>query len=243
MRVTIVLTTGAFFPKDDKDQTYFDVGYFETPGRSDIEVSEDGNMVQPQIARKIGRGNVRIEVEHVEKDGITVKEPVNPSASFDRDIMKKDDLYGPNEIPAFIKAAYDCIMRFHSGDFSSADVKPRRFTEHLISDDRQQADKMTRAIANEIHVDYDLAAGETLRLQGPGAKEVWSITPDGSGTKNVVVKILTDDSLNLQYHKRALDHKAQHYYVPNSDPPPMDGPLGRLVLKTLERGANELRWR
>ena len=58
MRVTIVLETGAFFPKDDPNQTYFDIGYFETPSQSDIEVFEDGNPAQPPHVKKIGTGNV-----------------------------------------------------------------------------------------------------------------------------------------------------------------------------------------
>jgi hypothetical protein len=224
MRVTIVLTTGAFFPTDDKNPNHIDVGYCETPHASDIDVFEDGNPARPPHIKKLGKGNIKIAVEHLEKDGVTVKQPVKLSQSFNRDILKKDDLYIAAEIPAFNEKEYDCIVRFHSGEFTSADVRPRRFTEHRLSDDRPTGnDKTTKAIANEIHVAYDVADGEVLRLRAPG-HNVWSTASVKSGTASVVVKMLTDDTLNPRYHKRALLHKGQHYYLPNSDPPPMDGP-------------------
>ncbi|HZM87490.1 MAG TPA: hypothetical protein VFF31_13290 [Blastocatellia bacterium] len=225
MRVTIVLETGAFFPQNPK-QTFVDVGYFETLSQSDIAVTEDGRAVLTSQASKFGKGNTRIEVEHLEKDRITVKTPVTLSKSYNDDILKKYDLYDRNELPAFIENEYDCIFRFHSGVFKSADVRPRRFTAHRLSDDQPTTgkDKSTRAIANEIHVEYDVAAGETLRLRANGQKEVWSTDNVSPGTNSVVVTILADDQLNPAYHKRALNHQAQHYYLPNSDPPPMDGP-------------------
>ena len=224
MRVTIVLDTGAFFPPELKDQPYIDVGYFETPGAADIEVSEDGRIAKSSSQGKLGKGNNRIEVEHLEKDGVTVKKPVKPSNSYQRDILKKDDLYDATGIPVFKTAEYDCILRFNSGDFKSEDVRPRRFTEHQLSNDSPTGnDKMTRPIANVIHVDYNLADGETLRLRGRGG-DIWSSSSVAPGTKTVVVRLLTDDTLNPAYHKRALDHRVQHYYLPNSDPPPMDGP-------------------
>jgi len=224
MRVTIVLDTGAFFPPEVKDQTYIDVGYFQTPGATDIEVSEDGSIAKSSFKGKLGQGNHRIEVEHLERDGVTVKKQVRPSNSYLRDILKKDDLYDAAGIPNFKTAVYDCILRFNSGDFRSDDVRPRRFTEHQLSNDSPTGkDKTTRPIANVIHVDYNLADGETLRLRGQKA-DVWSSSLVPSGTKTVVVRLLTDHTLNGSYHKKALDHRVQHYYLPNSDPPPMDGP-------------------
>ena len=226
MRVTIVLETGAFFPKDDPNQTYLDIGYFETPSPSDIEVFVDGKPAQPPHVKKIGNGNIRIAVEHLEKDGSTVKQPVNPSPSFDRHLLKKTDLYAIAQVPAYIEREYDCIFRFHSGDFRSEEVKPRRFTEHRLSDDQPTGNEKTiKDIANEIHVDFDVADGEEVRLRGPGRNVVWSTASVKPGTNSVIVKLKTDDLVNpRKYHKKALNHQAQTYYLPNSDPPPMDGP-------------------
>ena len=226
MRVTIVLETGGFFPSDGDENTPLDVGYFQTPGPTDIQVSEDGNAVQPKPDPKLGQGKNRIiDVEHLQRDKVTVKHGVKRSDWFERDVMKKDDLYPPTELPVFNAAKYDCILRFHSGDFHSADVRGRRFTEHFLSDGKPTGtDKHTRAIANEVRVEYDLADGEVLRLRNPEGTDVWSSDSVGGGTQGVTVKILTDASSNDSYHKDALDHKGLHYYLPNSDPPPMNGP-------------------
>jgi len=228
MRVTIVLLTGAFLPPEQEGQDYIDVGYFETPFATDIDVFEDSRTARSSPQGKLGKGNHRIEVEHLERDG-AVKKSVKPTISYQHDILKKNDLYDDDDavIPTFKTAAYDCILRFNSGEFRSHDVKERHFTEHKLSDDSSTGapKKKTRRIANEIHVDYVLADGETLRLRGSKG-DVWSSSGVTSGTKEVVVRLLTDDSLNESYHKNALDHKVPHYYLPNSDPPPMDGPRG-----------------
>lgn len=226
MRVTIILDTGGFLVEECKGKTYLDVGYFETPGTSDVEVSGDVKSLQRPVDGKLGRGNQTIEVEHVERNGAGVKSPVNLSDSFKDDILKKDDLYETKDMPDFIPSEYDCILRFHSGDFESSDVRDRRFTEHSLSDDTPTGNEKFITIANEIAVHYDLGDGEVLRLRRPNGPDLWSISSDGSETKPVQVKILADESLNSDYHKRALAHKCGHYYLPNTDPPPMNGPRG-----------------
>jgi len=229
MRVTIVLTTGAFLPAEPKGRDDIEVGYFETPFASDIEVFEDSSTAKSSFQGKLGNGNDTIEVEHLEKDGVTVMTPVRPTISYEYDILKKNDLYDDDDavIPTFKRKEYDCILRFNSGEFRSHDVRERKFTEHKLSDNSSTGTpaKETRRIANEIHVDYLLADGETLRLRGSSG-DVWSSSWVTSGTKEVVVRLLTDDSLNESYQKTALAHNCPHYYLPNSDPPPMDGPRG-----------------
>lgn len=241
---------------EDNLQTYQDVGYFETPGRNDIEVSEyktskadpklgkgkkpgsnfkvlgKGKMLGKSRKLKTGKEAVKssatvIDVEHVQKNGKTVKRRVNRSPWFERDIMRKGDLYPRKEMPRFMPDAYDCILRFHSGDFHSADVRPRRFTEHWLSNDKRTGeDKWTRPIANEVHIEYDIADGEELRLRREDGQDVWASSSVGNGIERVVVKILADEVLNPNYHKEALKHKGLCYYLPNSDPPPMNGPKG-----------------
>jgi hypothetical protein len=220
MRVTIVLETGGVFPREQDPQNHLDVGYFKTPNPSDIEVSEDG---KPAPGAKLAHGV--INVEHLDRNG-AVKQPVKRSDWFELDLLRKDDLYPKAERPDFIAAAYDCILHFNSGDFNSADVQVRRFIQHLVQGDTATGkDQWTKAIANEIHVEYDIADGEVLRLRGPGG-DVWSSASVGSGTKRVIVTIKTHKSLHRDYHKKALDHKGSHYYLPNSDPPPMNGNNG-----------------
>jgi hypothetical protein len=219
MRVTIVLETGGVFPREQIPQAHLDIGYFRTPGPSDIEVSEDGN---PAKGGKLPDGI--INVEHLEADG-ALKQPVTRSAWFELDLLRKDDLYPPAERPDFIADAYDCILHFMSGDFNSADVRGRRFTQHLLQGGAQTGERLSRAIANEIHVEYDIADGEVLRLRGPNG-DVWSSSSVGRGTQRVIVKLKTHPTLKPRYHIDALDHKGSHYYLPNSDPPPMNGNNG-----------------
>jgi hypothetical protein len=221
MQVTIVLHSGGFLIDDG--QPHLDVGYFETGGAFDIQVFEDGIQVQPPPNIKLGGD--RIEVQHVEADGTTVKTGVNQSESFTQDILKKVDLYERADCPDFKVSAYDCILRFNSGDFESSDVAPRVFSEHHLADDLPTANsKTTRSIANEVLVSYDLAKDETLRLgRHDGTDVIWSSSPADDGSPNVEVRILADESTNSGYYKRALDHKASHYYQPNSHPPPMNG--------------------
>jgi hypothetical protein len=237
MRVTIVLDTGGFFPRKSAKKNEVMVGYFGTLGPSDIEVTHDGKKEKPRTNRKLAKGkkpakdtdNV-IHVEHLEKDGVTVKKEVDRSRWFESDIMKKDDLYEKQQRPDFIPDAYDYRLCFYSGYFHSDDVRARRFTEHdLETDEPTGKDKTTRAIANEIHVEYDIADGEVLRLRSADGTDVWSSTSIGDGVARVVVKILGGEELNRHYHKKALHHKAQHYYLPNSDPPPMNGNKGGLT--------------
>jgi hypothetical protein len=225
MQVTIILRTGGFLVEECKGQTYLDVGYFETPGPWDVEVSGDVKSLQAPDDPKLGKGNQRIEVEHVGSNGI-VKFPVNLLDSFKDNILKKDDLYETKDMPDFIASEYDCVLRFRSGDFEGSDVTDRRFTEHSLSDDRPTGNEKSKAIANEILVHFDLGDREVLRLRRANGLDLWSISSDGTETKPVQVKILADESLNSYYHKRALAHKCGHYYLPNSDPPPMNGPSG-----------------
>jgi len=228
MQVTIILDSGGFLLDESRDKPYLDVGYFQSPGASDIEVLEDGKQVQPPPDVKLGTDNDTIDVEHLASDGTTVKTGVIRSPSFNRDILLKTDLYDKAQVPAFIVSAYDCVLRFHSGTFESFDVTDRHFTEHRVGDDGHTGVviKTTRPIANDVLVQYDLGKGEILRLRRSDGKEVWSSTSAGSGTSLVEVKLLAGSATNSSYHKSALRHVGPNYYLPNSDPPPMDSQGG-----------------
>ncbi|MEK6324649.1 MAG: hypothetical protein AABN33_23660 [Acidobacteriota bacterium] len=222
MRVTIILDSGGFLIDDSAGPAPLDVGYFETPGPHDIVVSEDGKPAQPLSNTKLGKRNETIDVQHLAADG-SVKAGVNQSQSFKKDILKKNELY-PTGTPDFIVSEYDCILRFHSGDFESKDVRPRTFKEHRLSDDGATGNSLpTRPIANDVLVHFDLDLGEELRLRRDGGTDVWSSSSIGSATKRVEVKLLTDTSLDTKYFRTALKHKGPHYHRPNPDPPPMNG--------------------
>ena len=219
-RVTIILETGAFLYDVTDNKPHIDVGYFETPSASDIEVRVDGRLVQPPPDAKLGKGNTRIDVQH---DGKTVVPKIVRSPSFEKDLLRKSDLYAFTEMPKFIETAYDCILRFDSGTFESSDVRTRRFTKHRVGDDQNaNDDNHTRPIANKVLVHYDLGDGDVLRLRRADGTDVWSSDSVPKGATQADVRLLTHDSLKPKYHKSALTHKTTHYYLPNSDPPPMN---------------------
>src|ERR1700686_5095627 len=114
MRITIILDTGGFLLDESKGQTYLDVGYFQTPGATDIELYEDSNQTQPPPRLKLGDGNRRIDVQHVEADGATVKSGIDRSTSFNTDLLLKTDLYALADVPDFNVKVSDCILRFYS---------------------------------------------------------------------------------------------------------------------------------
>lgn len=222
MRVTIILDSGGFLIDDSGGPAPLDVGYFETAGPHDVEVSEDGKPAQPLSNTKLGKRNERIDVQHLAADR-SVKAGVNQSPSFKKDILKKNDLY-PVDTPDFIASEYDCLLRFHSGDFESSDVRARHFKEHRVSDNGPTGNsRTTRPIANDVLVHFDLDKGEELRLRRDSGTDVWSSSSVGSGIQRVEVKLLADTSLDTKYFGKALNHKGPHYHRPNPDPPPMNG--------------------
>ena len=107
MRVTIILDTGGFLLEESAGQTYLDVGYFQTPGATDIEVYEDSKQTHPPPNLKLGDGNTRIDVQHFEADGATVKSGIDRSTSFNSDLLLKTDLYALADLPDFNVTVYD----------------------------------------------------------------------------------------------------------------------------------------
>jgi len=222
MLLTIVLDSGGFLMDDSSSSTHLDVGYFETPGTSDIEVSEGDQPAQPLPNSKLGNRNETINVQHVAADG-RVKSGVKQSEAFKKNILKKDELY-PTDTPDFLVSEYDCILRFHSGDFESSDLRARDFNEHRLSDHSATGQKkQIRAIANDVLVQFDLAKGEELRLRRDDGTDLWSSSSLVGGTTNARVKLLADITLDDKYFGKALKHRGPHYHLPNPDPPPMNG--------------------
>jgi hypothetical protein len=225
MRVTIILDSGGFLIDDDTSSGPVDVGYFQSSGPHDIEVSEDGKPAHGLPDKRLGKGNKTIDVEHVVAGG-SIKTGVNQKKSFKKDLLKKDELY-ETDTPDFDREAYDCILRFHSGDFESFDVRKRVFKQHWLSNNKATGHSQpTREIANDVLVRFNLAKGDQLRLRGSDGKDLWSSSSVTPGTRDVTVKLLADAALDTKYFRKALKHKGKHYHRPNPDPPPMNGNRG-----------------
>lgn len=219
-QVRIVLDTGAFLPEKSPGQSYIDVGYFEPQGSTDIEVSADGVQVQiPDI--KFGSSNCRIDIHHLDAKN-SIKEGANPSTAFTADLLRKHEIY-KTDVPAFKDDAFDCILRLHSGDFDSADVRPARFKECSVVDEIHTGQvQITRPIANDIVVDYQLDDGEALKITR-GKDELLSTDKIAAGAKRIEISILNDTSTISKYCNQALEHKGNCCWLPNAHPPPLNG--------------------
>lgn len=223
MRVTINLDSGGFMVDECLGKPYIDVGYFETAGPYDVEVSEDGHLTLPHPKLKLGNNNERIDVQHLAANG-TVKSGVKQLASFKKDILKKREIY-PTDKPVFIVSAYDCILKFHSGKFQSSNLKNAHFKECRLKDDQETGNSCrTRRIAHDVLVHFDLASGEEVRLRKANGTNLWSSSSIKPGTKTVEVRILADSSTDSKYFRKAIGGvTGAHYHLPNPDPPPMNG--------------------
>jgi hypothetical protein len=220
MLVTIRLDSGGFMTDECANQTWLDVGCFETSGPTDIEIREGRQLVQPPPNIKLGKRDT-IDVQHLTADG-KLNIGVSLSASF-RDILKKRELY-PANTPNFLPQAYDCILHFQSGEFEGSDPKIANFHECRVSDDQITGiSRQTRLIPHDVLVRFDLAKDEQLRLRRADGTDLWAIRSADAGTKEVEVKILADQSTDSKYFKHALSIRGPHYFRPNPDPPPMNG--------------------
>jgi hypothetical protein len=220
-QVRIVLDTGAFLPEKTSGQTYIDVGYFEPQRSSAIELFVDGVKV-PIDDIKFGNKKDRIDIKHTDA-GNNTKEGVNRLFGFTTDLLRKHELYN-SPAPKFKEDAFDCILRLHSGDFDSADVRSISFKEYYLAGEipTGRPPRTTRPIANDIVVDYKLDDGEAVKFTR-GNDELLSTDKIGAGAKFIEIKILNDTSTVSKYCNQALDHTGQCCWLPNPNPPPVNG--------------------
>ncbi|HLG17112.1 MAG TPA: hypothetical protein VJH03_21825 [Blastocatellia bacterium] len=224
MKATIILDSGAFLLDESNGQSYVDVGYFESKGSTDITVRADGPLSNP-ASIKLGKKQRRIDVRHVAADG-SMKSGTNLSPSFDQYLLRKRDLY-QSGAPPFTPDAFDCIIRFSSGDFYGWDVTPRLFKQCAVAGGAYTGrDHTTKPIANDIIVNYELAVGDVLRLvsvdQNGTETELLSSDKIAPGANRLEIKFEADDSCNEKYYKHALNHQGKHCWLPNPNPPPLN---------------------
>lgn len=222
-RVRIILDSGLLL-LDRKDDEPLDVGYFETNGATDITVDEDGAQVLPPPDTKFEKAKHTIDVQHLEADQ-SVRTGVRLSPDFAKDLLRMRELYGA-DVPNANRLEFDCTFRFHSGDFDTADPKPRVFKEYGIGGGGPTGkDKPIRAVAHDVLVDYVLGQDEVLRIIRDDGKILWESPPGGGTAKEFQIKLLADDSTITRYYDDALHHKTQYCWRPNPvDPPPAGVP-------------------
>ncbi|MGA9768730.1 MAG: hypothetical protein WBV94_06810 [Blastocatellia bacterium] len=223
---TVILDSGCFLPVPDSNGDYAKIGYFQSSKNvSDICVRADGADVNYSQPMNLGR-KCEVEIRHVKANGTIKKDGVYGVKGFHDKLLHLSDLYDEKDIPEFDSAKFDCIIRFDSGLFAPALVKPRYFKklnkqatgEFAVSSDERKA--VSRPIAHNIHIHFKLKHGEALEL-ARGGEVFWS-------SKNIAMKdrldieIVADNTTAEKFYRFALKGKRDSYWLPNQgDPPPM----------------------
>src|SRR6185503_20365864 len=162
---TVILDSGCFVPAPDSDKSdehYAEIGYFgSSKSVSDICVRADGADVPCKNSMNLGK-KCKIEVRHVKADGTIKKDGVYGVKGYHDKILHLSDLYDEDDIPAIDFAKFDCTIRFDSGLFSPALVKPRHFKKlnkqatgefAPLPEERKLVKK---PIAHNVHVKFTL---------------------------------------------------------------------------------------
>jgi len=227
IQATVILDSGCFLPRaEGNNGTYTEIGYFgSSKSVSDIRVLADG--VEEKHSEPINLGkNCGIEVRHMKANGKPKRDGVKRSPTFHDELLHMSDLYGENQ--HVDPSKFDCVIRFDSGRFSGALVKPRYFEEYKRQPDgkfvhtQECKRKMVRKpVAHNIYVYFRLNKGEWLELARDG--EVFWSSKDSDVKERLEVEMVADNTTAEKFFRLALaDNKKDSYWLPNvGDPPPV----------------------
>lgn len=224
IQATVILDSGCFLPLDNGG-AYTEIGYFGSSNSvSDIRVIADGEEKKYDSPINLGK-QCNVEIRHVRADGTINKDGVKGSNGFHEKILHLRDLYD-KDTPVN-REKFDCIIRFDSGLFCAALVKPRYFRKHtkqadgsLILANTEEPKLVKRLIAHNVYVQFALNKGERLELARSG-KVFWS-SKDAGAKARLEVEIVADNSTTEKFYRMALKSNRQSYWLPNEgDPPPM----------------------
>lgn len=219
---SLLLDSGAFLPASENG-TYVDVGYFESAGTSDVTILVDGKQVLPTPTLKLGTGNHRIDVQHMEPGG-TPKAGITKSRDFDTHLLLKRTLYGGHGVPDFDESQFDCIIRLHSGILDTIDVHSQGFNEcDAASGTATGKNKTIDSIARDVIVYYALDNGEWLQLTRHNGSVIWS-SKGVKVSKHLDITIDADPTLADKFYRKCLTGLGSRCWMPNPNPPPVGSP-------------------
>jgi hypothetical protein len=222
VHATVILDSGIFLPKKEGDDGT-EVGYFgSSDDVSDIRIVADGNVVKSPKKINLGKKCV-IEIRHVRANGKTKTGSAFASNTFHSELLHFDQLYGSPV--AVDRKNFDCVLRFESGLFCGAMLKPRKFRLHIRNSDGTFQEALDtepllikKPIAHNVHVHFKLGKGETLQLARNG-KVFWSSDSTGVSDR-LEVEINADNSTAEKFYCDALSESRERYWLPNQDEPP-----------------------
>lgn len=225
IHATVILDSGCFLPNDPSNGAYTEIGYFgSSKSVPDIRVIADGYEVNLPEPLNLGK-KCKIEVRHVNSKGETKMNAVDGSDDFHASLLHLEEVYG-HPMPVD-PSKFDCILRFDSGHFCPAMVKPRSFRKHnklpggkleMLADEKPKT--LKRPIAHNVHVHFKLKNGEALELARDGVV-FWS-SKDCGAKDRVELEVVADNTTAQKFYVGALKDKRDDYWMPNNgDPPPM----------------------
>src|SRR4051794_27152471 len=170
VHATVILDSGCFLPGNEKNLST-EIGYFQSGNTAqDIRIIADSKELQIKDLMSLG-ANCQIEIRHVKEDGTIYNEGAKASPNFHAQLLHFNELYGDDDVPAVDPTKFDCILRFDSGLFFGAMLKPRSFKQYRRQPDGQYMyapdvapKSIDRAIAHNVHVHFKLDKGEKLQL-------------------------------------------------------------------------------
>lgn len=220
---TVILDSGCFL-KNPSQGPSTEIGYFgSSESVSDIRVIVDGKEVKKRL--NLAKKGL-VQVRHVKADGKTKQRcKVEAEKGFHDKILHLYDIYG-EDMPVD-RSKFDCILKFESGHFCAAMVKPRRFRKHSLQTNGKVAETpneefidITKPIAHNVHVHFTLGKGEALELVRKG-KVFWS-SKDFDAKGRIDLEIIADNTTCEKFFADALIAQLDAYWMPNSgDPPPV----------------------
>jgi len=223
VQATVILDSGCFLPGDASNSAT-EIGYFQSSrSAQDIRVIADGEEKIFTELKNLGK-NCLIEIRHVKADGTIYDKGAKASTTFHDELLHLRHLYG-EDIPVDRKK-FDCILRFDTGYFCGALVKPRNFKLHRqqaagnFTHSPEDAPKSAgKPIAHNVHVHFKLKKGEAIQLARDG-EVFWSSNASGANDR-LEIEIIADNTTAEKFYRHALKGKRDCYWLPNQgDPPP-----------------------
>jgi hypothetical protein len=223
VQATVILDSGCFLPGKEKNSPT-EIGYFQSGNSAqDIRIIADGKELPSKDLMSLGE-KCQIEIRHVKENGTIYEGGAIASSNFHDQLLHFKELYG-EDVPVD-RTKFDCILRFNSGLFCGAMLKPRSFKQYRRETDGKyvyvsnaEPKAIDRAIAHNVHVHFKLDQGETIQLARDGVV-FWS-SNDSGVSERLEIEIIADNSTAEKFYCDVLESSRDSYWLPNQgDPPP-----------------------
>jgi hypothetical protein len=229
VQATVILDSGCFLPGNEKNLTT-EIGYFQSGNvAQDIRIIADGEELPSGNLMSLGQ-KCQIEIRHVKADGTIYDEGAKASTNFHKQLLHLNELYGDKNVPVVDPTKFDCILRFDSGHFCGAMLKPRAFKQYRRETDGKyvyepnvEPKPIDRPIAHNVHVHFKLDEGEAIELARDGVI-FWSSNDNKVGER-LEIEIIADNSTAEKFYCDVMESSRDCYWVPNQGDPPPTCPL------------------